>query len=56
MSQGRTQNQTEATNKLMATFLIAIFVFTIVAYSFSLVETKVVWVKKIQQEFVAKTR
>ena len=54
MSQGRTNTQIEATNKLMVTFLIAMLVFITSAYIFSLVERESKWLQHIEREIIAK--
>ena len=56
MDQGRKQTQIEASNKMMGTFLIAMVVFILITYTFNLVDSKSKWIKKIEQQFVAKSR
>jgi len=56
MDQGRKQTQIEASNKMMGTFLIAMAVFILITYTFNLVDSKSKWIKKIEQQFVAKSR
>jgi len=54
MDQGRTQVQVKATNRMMATFLIAMLVFISLTYAFNIIETKSLWVQKIEQKIMAK--
>lgn len=55
MDQGRKQTQIEASNKMMGTFLIAMAVFILITYAFNLIDSKSNWIKKLEQQFVAKS-
>lgn len=54
MNQGRKSNQIENSNKMMATFLIAMGAFILLTYGFNLIESKSEWLKKIERQFVVK--
>jgi len=55
MEQGRTNRQIEANNKIMATFLVAIFAFVLLTYAVSLLDRKAPWVEKIEHKLFSKT-
>ncbi len=55
MNQGRKQNQIEASNKMMVTFLLAMVAFVLVTFTFNLIESKSDWIKKLEQQFASKT-
>lgn len=50
MDQGRNQNQINASNKVMATFLIAMIIFLLFTCAFNLIESKSVWLQKIEKK------
>ncbi|WP_316832290.1 hypothetical protein [Pedobacter aquatilis] len=54
MSQGRTSVQIESTNKIMATFLVALLVFIIFTYLFALIEPQSLWIQYLEQKLIAK--
>ncbi|MFC3561510.1 hypothetical protein [Pedobacter jamesrossensis] len=54
MDQCRKQVQIEMSNKMMATFLIALGVFVLLTYVFKFIESKSEWIQKIEKQFVAK--
>ncbi|WP_316735446.1 hypothetical protein [Pedobacter aquatilis] len=54
MEQGRTNRQIEANNKIMVTFLVAIFAFVLLTYSFRLLNKKSPWMVKIERTLLSK--
>lgn len=54
MEQGRTNRQIEASNKMMATFLVAIFTFILLSYSIRFIDKKAPWLVKIEQTLFSK--
>jgi len=56
MEQGRTNRQIEANNKIMASFLVAIFAFVLLTYAVSFLDKKATWVQRIERKLLAKTQ
>ncbi|WP_158526201.1 hypothetical protein [Pedobacter paludis] len=50
MEQGRSKAQIDSNNKMMATFLIAIFVFVVFAFLVSFIKTKNPFILEIQAQ------